>query len=141
MSRIIKEAIPGVIVNENNQIVFENNVVIQGGMVFGPAITETITGNIDNLNIVNLSGGVLVRLTSTGNFNITGLVNPDITQGLWVIINNIGNNSITLMDNNASSAPNNRFLLGASKNLQANEGLTLVYDTISLRWRPFGINI
>lgn len=140
MSRIINR-IPGVTI-EGDQIIFQSNVVINGGMVFGPAITQNITIPTNNDYIITgITGGVLVRLTSTGNFNITGLVNPDTTQGLWVIINNVGTNNITLNNNDAASLANNRFLLGTSKTLQPDEGITIIYDTVSLRWRPFGVNI
>lgn len=40
----------------------------------------TITNNTNDLNIPGLDGFSLVEITSTGNYNITGIVVPDITK-------------------------------------------------------------
>ena len=61
-------------------------------------------------------------------------------QGLYIC--NVGTHTITIKDaTGSSSSSNNRFLLGGDKNLQANEGIMLIYDDISLRWRSEAIQI
>jgi hypothetical protein len=119
----------------------QNSSAVSSGIFFTGSIDQSITENTNNLNIVTVDNFVLIRLTSTGNFSLTGLVPPDITLGWWLIVYNVGTNNIAIKNNDAGSSANNRFLLGTDKTLQANEGIALVYDTVSLRWRSFGINI
>lgn len=130
-----------VTINNNNEIVFNNNVVIEGGMVFGPAIDVNIVTDQNNLVISGLSAGVLVRFTPTGTRQITGIVPPSITSSSWMILYNIGGSNLTLVDNSASSSANNRFLMNSNILLNPNEGVSLIYDTSSLRWRSFARSI
>lgn len=121
--------------------IIKNSNAIGGALFFTGSITDNLTASVNNYTIPTLDNFVLVRLTSNANYNVTGLVPPDITLGWYVIIYNVGTNTLTLKNNDANSSANNRFLLGTDKNLQGDEGVALVYDTVSLRWRSFGINI
>lgn len=109
-------------------------------IIFSTSISQTLTGNTDNLVIPGLSTNVLIRITTTGNFDFTGLVNPD-SLGRQIYILNVGTNNLVLKDNSSSSDPENRFLIGANRNVQQNEAITLLYDTINLRWRSTGQTI
>lgn len=117
---------------------------ISGGVNFGSVSdikNVTLNTDVNNLVIADLENFTLIRVATTGNYNITGLVPYDITVATWVLIFNVGGNSLQIQSNSGSSDPDNRFLLGATKTLQSDEGLALVYDPITLRWRSFGINI
>lgn len=126
--------------SENRKITTPN--LITGGLTYGDALTPpAITSSQNNYSPTGLDYTVLLRLSSTINVNLTGLVPPDITQSIQIFIYNIGTNSITLKNNDASSTAQNRFLFGADKNIQGDEGIGMIYDPTSLRWRAFGINI
>lgn len=120
-----------------------NPAQIGGGsaVYFGSPIEVVLTGATHNLVIPDLETSTIVHIEATGNYTWTGLVPPDITLGWWFLVYNTGTNNITLKNNDANSTAQNRFLLGADKVLQSDEGLALVYDTDDLRWRSFGINI
>ena len=117
---------------------------LTGGINFGGVNdikNVTITANTNDLLIPDLQGFTLIRVETTGNFSLTGLVPYDITLAIWVLLFNVGTNNLNIDNNSGSSSANNRFLIGTQKTLQADEGLALVYDPASLRWRSFGINI
>lgn len=131
MSR--KVGIQGISIGSGGEIIFNN------GLVLPPAITINISANTNNLSIANLASGVLLRVNNTGNNNLTGIIPPDITQGNMLFVSNVGIGQLTIMDNDALSSANNRFLCGGSKVLQGNESMIFVYDTVSLRWRSFAV--
>lgn len=126
-----------------------NNLVLPGGLQFGGGFSVgNITANTNNLNVTGLESSILVRLSSTGNYDLTGIVVPDVTKCFFFNIFNInpqaptpGSFSITFKNQNAGSAAQNRFLLGGDVNLQPGEGVTLLYDPVDQRWRSPGKNI
>jgi hypothetical protein len=123
-------------------IVIRKTGTVQGALTFGTALTPpALTGNTNNYNPADLDSTVLLRLSSTRNFSLTGIVPPDITEARMIFLYNVGTNNIKLKNNDASSDAENRFLFGSNKNIQPDEGLGMVYDPVSLRWRAFGINI
>ena len=123
-------------------ILIRKTGTVQGALTFGTALTPSaLTGNTNNYNPIGLDTTVLLRLSSTGNISLTGIVPPDITEARMIFLYNVGANNISLSDNSGSSTAENRFLFGSNKTIQSNEGLGMVYDPISLRWRAFGINI
>jgi hypothetical protein len=118
-----------------------NPSAVSSGIFFTGSVDITINAHTNNLS-TSIDNFVVIRLTPTANYNLTGLVPPDISLGWYVLMYNVGTgNSITLKNNDALSTSTNRFLLGADKNLQGDEGIALVYDVVSQRWRSFGINI
>lgn len=114
---------------------------ISGGLVYGNSVTVAISSNVDNLVIPDLENTVLVRLDVSGNRSITGIipVNTDDAQEIRVF--NVGTGNLSFKDNDSGSDPENRFLLGGDKNVQSDEGLTLIYDPDDDRWRATGIII
>lgn len=124
----------------------DGNVVIPAGIQFGGAYAQVnITANTNNLVIPNLANVVLVRLTSTGNYNLTGIQVPNNTIAYFFSIFNVNPatpvGNITFKNNNTSSLAENRFELGNDVVLQSGEGLTFIYDPVSQRWRSPGKNI
>jgi len=128
-------------INEDFDFDFSGNLVFNGSVSFGDAVTVNINANTNNLLIPNLGGSLLVRLNFTGNYSLTGIVPNDITKGQWIILNNVGTGSGIFKDNDAGSIAQNRFIIGANKTVQTDEGIALVYDTVDQRWRSFAINI
>jgi len=123
-----------------------NNVVLPGGLQFGGGYSAAnLTANTNDLLISNLSGSALIRLSSTGNFQLTGVVVPDNTKSYFFSIFNVNpstpTGNITFKNNDAASTAQNRFLLGNDIVLQAGEGLTFIYDPVDQRWRSPGKNI
>jgi hypothetical protein len=125
------------------------SVSLSGGLQFGSTFaTASLVGNTNNLNITNLASSILVRMSSTGNYDLTGIVVPDNTITYFFNIFNInpqaptpGSYSITFKNQNAGSTAQNRFLFGSDINVQPGEGVTLIYDPVDLRWRSPGKNI
>lgn len=111
------------------------------GVTLGDAVSATINANTNDLTVPNIETAVVLRLESTGNYSLTGLApfNPNKAWMLFVV--NVGTNNITIPDNSAASLAENRFLLGANKTIQKDEGIIFFYDPISNRWRGGGINI
>lgn len=120
-----------------------NNLVLPGGLQFaGGFSSATITANTNDLLISGLAGSALVRINSTGNFQLTGIVVPDNTKSYFFSIFNVGlTGQITYKNNDAGSIAQNRFLLGADILVQAGEGLSFIYDPVDQRWRSPGKNI
>lgn len=135
MTRIISR-IQGISVDENG------NVIIENGIVYGQALTPpSLIGNTNDYYPLGLETTVLLRLSSNGNYELTGLKSPTPPSAQEIKIFNVGTNNITFKDNSASSLADNRFLMGGNKTLQTNEGIAVIYDPVSLRWRGTGIII
>ena len=135
MTRIIKK-IQGISVDENG------NIIIENGIIYGQALTPpSLLGNTNDYNPTGLATTALLRLSSDGNYEITGLQAPTPSSAQEMKVFNVGANNITFKNNSASSLAENRFLLGANKTIQTNEGISLIYDPTSLRWRGTGIII
>lgn len=102
-----------------------------GGGVLSPA---AITVSQNDYNPAGLGTCTVLRLTSTGSVNITGLTAPTTGQQL-ILVSNIGSNTITLTNEDASSTAANRFDLTANLGLAASQSVFLYYDPTSSRWR------
>jgi len=100
-----------------------------------------ITGNVDNYAPIGISAANFLRLRTSGNFTISGLIAPVPVSNQAIFICNVGLNQIIFKDNDAGSTAANRFLLGGNKTVQINEGIILIYDKTSLRWRSPANNI
>ncbi len=121
--------------------IFQNTTFI-GTVVFGNSITpDPIAANTNDYYPDGLEDANMLRLSSTGNYSITGLKAPDPAKNQMIFVVNVGTNNITVKNNSGLSLAANRFLIGADKNLQSNEGIMLIYDDVSLRWRASAINI
>ena len=127
----------------DGDLVVNGSVTLAGGLQFGPTFaTGSLTANTNNLLIANLANSILVRLTSTGNNSLTGIVIPDNTKTYFFNVFNVGvTGNINFKNNDASSDAQNRFLIGSDINVQPGEGLSFIYDPVDLRWRSPGKNI
>jgi hypothetical protein len=83
----------------------------------------------------------VVRVSSSSNIQLTGIIAPSPVAGQILLMINIGGSNITLVNSSASSTATNRFLMNGNKTLQGNESVQLCYDKISLRWRVISENI
>ena len=82
--------------------------------------------------------------SSTIDVNIDGLLAPVPLKNQGIFICNVSTGGITITIKDASgssSIAKNRFLIGSDKILQPNEGIMLIYDDVSLRWRSQAIQI
>lgn len=119
-----------------------SNVSFNSQLAFQASVTPPIiTGNTNDYSPANLFTTNFLRLSASGNFNLTGLLapSPPVNQAIFIV--NIGTNNIALKDSSVLSLSSNRFLLGTDKTLQPNEGIMVIYDNVSLRWRSQALNI
>jgi hypothetical protein len=117
---------------------------IEGQVSFSSSLTPPqITGDLDDYSPTGLDSTNFLRLeTDGGNYTISGIEapNPVVNQGIFIV--NIGSTgNIQILNDNAGSIAVNRFLIGGNKTIQDDEGLMLIYDDISLRWRSQAIQI
>lgn len=96
----------------------------------------SIAANQNNYSPTGLADASILRLTAGGAYNITGLAGG--ADGRTITLVNIGTNAITLTNEDAASTAANRFLLGGNVALDANDSLTLIYDSTTQRWRSSG---
>lgn len=115
---------------------------IPGKMSFGHALQPPIiTATVNDYNPTGKDDTILMLLTSSGNYNITGIVAPSPKSTQLLCIFNIGTNNLTLNNNDAASLADNRILLGGAKTVQTNEGIFLIYDDIYSKWRCLALNV
>ena len=120
------------------------NVVLPAGLQFSGGYSSAIlSGNTNDLLINNLEQTSLIRIETTGlNYNLTGIVVPNDTKASFFSIFNVGTSgNIIFKDNNRGSLDYNRFSLGIDVTVQPDEGLTIIYDPVSKKWRSPGKNI
>ena len=115
--------------------------VFNSGLTFGASNTIDLLANTNDFLVPDLEDTVELRINCVGNNDLTGLVVPDDTVAQWIIVFNVGTGNINLKDNSGLSSANNRFLMGANKTIQPDEGLAMIYDDVDKRWRIYGINI
>jgi len=127
-----------VIMNAQSDLVytFENadGTVLNGGVdAYGQQVSDNIVANTNNFVIPQSS---LVEITSTGSWDLTGIVPPGTgEQVIYLYKSNAG--TITFKNNSASSSSVNRFLpfTGADFTLVMGQVIRLIY--INARWRLF----
>lgn len=88
--------------------------------------------NQDNYNPTGLSSACELRLATTAQVNVTGIVAQ--SDGFELILTNEGNYPITL-SNDVTSTAANRFLFGYNYNLAPNKSVRIRYDGTASRWR------
>jgi hypothetical protein len=106
-------------------------------------LTTSLSGDTNNYNPIGLSTCNFIRVTNTtgAGINLTGLKSPTTPTSQTIFICNVGVTQISLISNSVSSTVGNRFLLGGTKTLQNDEGIMLIYDSISLCWRSQAIQV
>lgn len=84
-----------------------------------------------NTGLIETTG----RLTSSGDFNVTGFTGGAARKKLIIV--NIGANTITLTNEDGASTGANRMTLYGAANASLGPGDTieLIYDTVTSRWR------
>ena len=92
-----------------------------------------ILANQNDYNPTGLADAVILRLTTDASRNISGLQGG--ADGRVISIVNIGSNNIVLTDEDALSLAANRFALTGNLTLRSDQGVVLVYDSTSSRWR------
>lgn len=132
-----KEVTPSGGISTGNQ----GELVLDSGVVLGEALTITINMNTDDLVVTDIETAIVLRINSTGNYTLSGIVPSDITKAWMLFVTNVGAGNISLKNNDIGSTAENRFLLGGNKTIQTDEGILLFYDPISNRWRGSGILI
>ena len=132
--------LPAALAYENEANVFTSAQTVtalldaqQDVQVSGDISPAQITGDQNNYNPANLATSSVLRLSSDATRNITGLAGG--ADGRLLIILNIGSFAITLVTESASSTAGNRFAIGANITVGAGEGIVLLYDSTSSRWR------
>lgn len=100
------------------------------------SITPTLIGSdLDDYDPSGLADAVMLRLSSSGTFNITGIAGG--ADGRLLVLHNIGANAIVLVSGGAGSTATNRFNFpgGVDVVLTPNKVITIQYDATSGRWR------
>ena len=120
-----------------------NSPSFTGTVSFNGELTPAaISANTNNYAPTGIDTCNFLRLSASGNFNLTGIIAPSPASNQAIFVVNVGaSNSITFKNNDASSTAANRFLLGGDKNVQTDEGILIIYDQTSARWRASSINI
>ena len=118
------------------------NISFSSSISFSGTITPpTITVNTNNYNPTGLATCNFIRITASSSVNLTGLQAPSPITSQAIFICNVGTSQISVLSNSAASTVGNRFLCGGTKTLQADEGIMVIYDPISLCWRSQAIQI
>lgn len=100
-----------------------------------------LTGNTNNLTITSET---LIRITSTGNCDLTGIV-PLVTAannaGRLIYLVNVGAYTITIKNEDLGSSASNRFVThnGNSVSLQDGHVVLCIYDGTISRWRVWNL--
>lgn len=124
--------------NNGGTIAIDSNFTKQ--LSFGGVLTPSqLITNTNNYNPTNLESSNFLRLSSSSDINLTGLQAPSPNTNQTIFLTNIGNNNITLKNRSIFSLAQNRFYITDDIILEPDSGVTLIYDTISLAWRCFGI--
>jgi hypothetical protein len=95
-----------------------------------------ITADQNNYFPAGLQGATVLRLTSDAARSITGLAESGTTGRIFILLN-VGSFDITLVDESGASTAENRFAIPGNVTMEPEEGLVLIYDTQSSRWRVF----
>lgn len=106
-----------------------SDVLLTG--VISPA---NLSANTNNWSPTGLATAAVVRMGATAAINITGLAAQ--SSGTIVSLMNVGSNTITLTNLDASSTAANQFDLGANTAIGAGQSILLWYDGTSSVWRP-----
>ncbi|MDB5630592.1 MAG: hypothetical protein JWQ51_2932 [Tardiphaga sp.] len=99
-----------------------------GGVVAPPRITA----NQNDFAPAGLAAASVLQLTTDAARSLSGLAGG--AEGRVVSVLNVGAQSLTLLDESASSAAANRFALGVNVTIPAKQAALLRYDGSAARW-------
>ena len=116
----------------HNNLHVDNNAIATGSFVSPSVTTASFASNTNN---ANTGSGSFQRLSASTTVNLTGLIAG--TDGEIRFLWNVGANTITLTNLDASSSSANQFqtTTGASLALAANKCALAMYDSVSSVWR------
>lgn len=102
-----------------------------------------ITANQNDYNPEGWEAATVLRISSNGNYNITGHVAPqESARGRFLVyrnINALGGGTLTLPDQSALSAASSRWAFpGGNIDVAPLDGIAFLYDFTELRWFVFG---
>ena len=120
--------------NITNDTDFKKQLAL-GGVLTPP----TLTTNTNNYTPTGISTCNFLRISSTNDVNLTGLKAPSPKTNQVIFVSNVGIANILLQNNNNNSLADNRFYMNNDRLLNPNEGLILMYDSLSSGWRCFGV--
>lgn len=130
------------VVTDSFSVSREGAIVLNHRTQIAGIVTPTqLTASVNNYSPSGLSRANVLRLDSDASRDITGIDSADAEEGQLLVLVNVGANDIVLRNASASSSAANRFALGADLTLGADEGVTLLYDSISSRWRCIGKHV
>lgn len=100
-------------------------------------VTGALTGNTDNWSPTGIASVSVLRITSDGAYQLTGLGGNN--TGKLLLVANTSAFTITLMHDVTSTAANRFYCPGSVDfSLLANASVWLYYDATSARWRVLG---
>lgn len=129
-------------IEEATNLIFRFNgfVYVQLSPDNTPFLIATITppvilGGQNDFSPAGLAPRVWLRLAASSNIIITGINSAGFSDRDLVAVTNISGFKITLKNNDASSAPANRFLLSGNFVITQQQGFFLIRDAAADRWR------
>lgn len=99
----------------------------------GDISPSQITSNQNDYSPTGLSTATVLRVNTDASRNLTGLAGG--ADGRIAVILNIGSFNLVLKNADSGSSTGNRFAIGADLTLGADQGVALIYDSTSSRWR------
>jgi len=112
----------------------------EAGILIMPFVTDNINGNQNNYQLSGTENQKNRRLTSvSGNITITGFIAAGQDGVEHTLINVDSVDNITIPNQSASSSAINRVITSTGSDivLAPNQGVDMVYDSTSQRWRAF----
>jgi|JI102314A1RNA_FD_contig_81_1295135_length_2375_multi_2_in_0_out_0_2 hypothetical protein len=126
------------------------------GVCYSVVTESAFGGTQNNLNLTNINNNTIFRISSNnggdddcyndnddddddgGNVYVTGINSSGVCDGKMIILVNVGNYTISLKKDNTGSSAANRFSFYKDVALTTKQGITLIYDATSQRWRMVG---
>lgn len=102
----------------------------------GDISPSQITSNQNDYNPTGLSTASVLRLSTDASRDVTGLAGG--ADGRAIFLYNVGAQNLVLKNQSSSSSAANRFALNADLTIGADQGIALLYDSTSSRWRARG---
>jgi hypothetical protein len=110
-----------------------NLALPRGVALSGVIAPPQITANQNDFNPASLASAAVMQLSSDAARNITGLAAG--ADGRIISIINVGSQTITLVNESASSTAANRLTFGADLTLLPRQAAILRYDGTTSRWQ------
>lgn len=105
----------------------------RGLALTGVIAPAQIAANQNDYNPVGFAAASVLQMSSDTARSVSGLAGG--AEGRVVSLINVGSQSITLLDESASSSSANRFTLGGDLTVAAKQATTLRYDGAAARWQ------